>query len=137
MIDKELVKACPFCGDDPEIEDNGIDDPDWGGITNWWFVHCKKCDYVITDGEECTREKAIEKWNNRPSGKLLEWSIIPPNVEGWWWKLDNGVMEIVKVKRQRAYGDQLCCLHGADYGMVEKSINAQWAGPISIPQIES
>jgi hypothetical protein len=62
------------------------------------------------------------------------WQELPPNQEGWFWKLDHGLLEIVRVTRQRAYGNQLCCLHGTNFGPVEKSINALWAGPITPPQ---
>lgn len=61
------------------------------------------------------------------------WQELPPNQEGWFWKLDGAKAEIVQVKRQHAYGNQLCCLHGANYGPVEQSINALWAGPIPMP----
>jgi hypothetical protein len=65
---------------------------------------------------------------------VLEWQNIPPNQEGWFWRLDHGKLDIVNVKRQRAYGSQLCCLHGANFGPVEQSINALWAGPIPHPR---
>lgn len=63
-IEPKLL-PCPFCGSIPELEDNGIVEPEMGGPVEWWFVHCKRCDLAITDGEECPKERAVRAWNTR------------------------------------------------------------------------
>lgn len=71
MSDSTETQAlpCPFCNSIPEVEDLGNDDPHWGPDTHWWFVHCKRCDFAITQGEECTREVAVTAWNTRAGDK--------------------------------------------------------------------
>lgn len=62
------------------------------------------------------------------------WTETPPQQEGWYWKLEHGVCTIVEVKRQPAWGNRLCCLHGANYGPTEEyAVNALWSGPIQEP----
>lgn len=58
VIDQECeeLKPCPFCGDDAELENNGI----------FVRVLCRHCEIHQTDYfPECEKE-AIEAWNTRP-----------------------------------------------------------------------
>lgn len=62
------------------------------------------------------------------------WSNTPPNQEGWWWIGQDGAKCcIVRVRRQRAYGDRLCIMGDGWTPIEEINSRIRWAGPIPEP----
>jgi hypothetical protein len=64
-----------------------------------------------------------------------EWSEDTPTGEGWFWLLRGAEANIVRVRRQRAYGNRLCA-HIKPEGelfVITDIPNALWSGPILQP----
>ena len=64
------LKACPFDGYTADVSYHGIEDePD--PFEEEWTVECWHCGCSPV-GDYLTREKAIEKWNTRPTQEPLQ-----------------------------------------------------------------
>lgn len=56
------LKPCPFCGAEPTMHTNVLDDPAWSLV----HIRCKKCG--VTNGKPLhTVDQAVEWWNTRSS----------------------------------------------------------------------
>lgn len=64
------------------------------------------------------------------------WTETKPDQEGFWWLLLGKEHDVVRVRRQRAYGNRLCAFVGIyrEWMPIEEIENALWAGPVSYPQ---
>lgn len=60
---KEEIKPCPFCGKEPEVQQ----DENFFGMTEWWIA-CLNFDCPVdnvTTGSFAIKQKAINAWNKR------------------------------------------------------------------------
>lgn len=64
------------------------------------------------------------------------WTETKPRDEGWWWLLIGKDHDIVRLRRQRAFGNRLCAFVGIyrQWMPLDEINNALWAGPIPYPQ---
>lgn len=77
----EELKRCPFCGGEAYIK---VESDSFSNVQS--IIRCSEChttmvvDVDMTKKDAWNRQKAIEKWNNRPS----PWHTGKPTEEGWY-----------------------------------------------------
>lgn len=134
----EILKPCPFCGENKAYVESGTPCSDHSELTTW-RVECGGYGCEFRMSEQPTEELARKYWNSRPQGaggmpQALVWTKEKPTADGYYWKRHPKVSSTTEACQLAGGTVYLLRAWGRSYWPMEEMPNDhEWAGPIPEP----